>query len=191
MGFYRFVQLVNGFLGRPVTCCDFGGGLPFRGGALRNREVHSQTALKAAGTVTKPRGERRGGSSLSRDAGAKVGTGGSVLGRLALTRGLARAAMKAANAIDLKDLNMKYRVFDIIYDGESADVNLPSTMVLGLDADAAPETELADAISDVTGWCVTSFRFEAVAPGPDDGGCRAATRCVARHEKRLPGYRSG
>lgn len=62
---------------------------------------------------------------------------------------------------------MHYRVYDIEYDTDGEQVELPSEMVLELGDEADPGLELADAVSDKTGFCVKVFRFEeAPSPGP-------------------------
>jgi predicted Abi (CAAX) family protease len=62
------------------------------------------------------------------------------------------------------ELVMQYRVFDIDYDTDGETVELPQELTLELDDDADPSLELADAISDKTGWLVNGFQFEVVAP---------------------------
>ncbi len=62
---------------------------------------------------------------------------------------------------------MHYRVHEIEYDTDGEQVDLPSELVLELGDDADPSLELADAVSDRTGFCVKAFQFEeAPAPGP-------------------------
>ncbi len=62
---------------------------------------------------------------------------------------------------------MHYRAYDIDYDTDGEDVDLPNEMVLELDDEADPSLELADLVSDRTGFCVRTFKFEeAPAPGP-------------------------
>lgn len=58
----------------------------------------------------------------------------------------------------------KYRLFDIQYDidEEGDDEGLPSELVVEIDIDEDVEYNGADKISDVTGFCVISFRYEMV-----------------------------
>ena len=58
---------------------------------------------------------------------------------------------------------MLYRAYDIDYDTDGIEVDLPSELVLELDDDADPSLELADAISNETGYCVNAFQFEKAA----------------------------
>ena len=56
-----------------------------------------------------------------------------------------------------------YEVFDIQYDTDGEDVpGLPATLTLT----AASEEDLADAISDKTGFCHTGFKFSELGPAP-------------------------
>ena len=63
---------------------------------------------------------------------------------------------------------MKYRVTDIVYDTDIDDdssqfvlnSDLPSEMIVEVDGIIDVESEIADAISDKTGWCVGSFNHE-------------------------------
>ena len=55
---------------------------------------------------------------------------------------------------------MRYRVSDISYDTDGEAVELPAAMSIDLDDGADPSAELADRISDATGFCVEAFRFE-------------------------------
>ena len=61
---------------------------------------------------------------------------------------------------------MKYRAFDIRYDTdgdkELAD-SLPKSVTVELDEDADPDMEIADAVSDETGFCIFGCNFEKVA----------------------------
>lgn len=56
---------------------------------------------------------------------------------------------------------MKIKVTDIVYDtdGES-DLDLPSEMMVEVDGIIDIESEIADAISDTTGWCVGGYNYE-------------------------------
>ena len=64
---------------------------------------------------------------------------------------------------------MKIKVTDIVYDtrdicdGHQWDQNeldLPSEMIVEVDGIIDVESEIADAISDRTGWCVQGFNYE-------------------------------
>ena len=54
---------------------------------------------------------------------------------------------------------MQYKAFDIAYDTDGENVDLPKEMTLDLEDGAEPSLELADLISDRTGFCVEAFRF--------------------------------
>ena len=64
---------------------------------------------------------------------------------------------------------MKIKVTDIVYDtrdicdGHKWDQNeleLPSEMIVEVDGIIDIESEIADAISDTTGWCVNGYNYE-------------------------------
>jgi len=64
---------------------------------------------------------------------------------------------------------MKVKVTDIVYDtrdicdGHQWDQNeldLPSEMIVEVDGIIDVESEIADAISDRTGWCVQGYNYE-------------------------------
>ena len=60
---------------------------------------------------------------------------------------------------------MKIKVTNIVYDTESdgivhTDLDLPSEMTLVIDGSLDVESEIADAISDKTGWCVEGYNYE-------------------------------
>ena len=65
---------------------------------------------------------------------------------------------------------MKYRVTDIVYDTDIDDdssqfvlnSDLPSEMIVEVDGIIDVESEIADAISDRTGWCVQGYNYEIV-----------------------------
>jgi hypothetical protein len=62
---------------------------------------------------------------------------------------------------------MKWRVYDIQYDtdgNKEIAESLPKELVLELDDDFNPFYELADAISDKTGFLVSSFTFKEFEP---------------------------
>jgi hypothetical protein len=58
---------------------------------------------------------------------------------------------------------MKVKVTDIVYDTDgivSTEMNLPSEMILIVDSNLDVESEIANAISDKTGWCVEGYNYE-------------------------------
>lgn len=58
---------------------------------------------------------------------------------------------------------MKVKVTDIVYDTDgivSTEMNLPSEMILIVDSRLDVESEIANAISDKTGWCVEGYNYE-------------------------------
>jgi hypothetical protein len=64
---------------------------------------------------------------------------------------------------------MKIKVTDIVYDtrdicdGHEWDQNelgLPSEMIVDVDGIIDVESEIADSISDKTGWCVEGYNYE-------------------------------
>jgi len=66
---------------------------------------------------------------------------------------------------------MKVKVTDIVYDtrdicdGHKWDQNeleLPTEMILIVDSSLDVESEIADAISDKTGWCVEGYNYEVL-----------------------------
>ena len=62
---------------------------------------------------------------------------------------------------------MKIKVTNIVYDTESdgivhTDLDLPSEMTLVIDGSLDVESEIADAISDKTGWCVEGYNYEVL-----------------------------
>lgn len=65
--------------------------------------------------------------------------------------------------------SMKVKVTGIVYDTESdgviydaTELKLPTEMEIELVGDNDVESEIADAISDLTGWCVQGFNYEIV-----------------------------
>lgn len=61
----------------------------------------------------------------------------------------------------------KVKVTDIVYDTESDGIiysqkKLPKEMIIELSGDNDPEDEIADIISDKTGWCVQGFNYEVI-----------------------------
>ena len=71
---------------------------------------------------------------------------------------------------------MKIKVTDIVYDTDIDDdsttfvlnSDLPSEMILEVDgvidieSEIADQQSIADAISDTTGWCVSSYNYEVL-----------------------------
>ena len=60
---------------------------------------------------------------------------------------------------------MKVRVTDIVYDTDgivSTEMNLPDEMIVEVDGIIDIESEVADAISDKTGWCVEGYNYEII-----------------------------
>jgi len=58
---------------------------------------------------------------------------------------------------------MKIKITDIVYDTGgivSTEMNLPSEMTLIINGSVDIETDIADAISDKTGWCVQDYNYE-------------------------------
>lgn len=60
---------------------------------------------------------------------------------------------------------MKIKVTDIVYDTESdgeihTDLDLPTEMIINLEGDVDIEDEIANVISDKTGWCVQGYNYE-------------------------------
>ncbi len=63
---------------------------------------------------------------------------------------------------------MKVKVTGIVYDTDIDDdssqfvlnSDLPSEMIVEVDGIIDVESEIADAISDKTGWCVQGFNYE-------------------------------
>jgi hypothetical protein len=64
--------------------------------------------------------------------------------------------------------SMKVKVTGIVYDTDIDDdssqfvlnSDLPSEMIVEVDGIIDIETEIADAISDLTGWCVQGYNYE-------------------------------
>jgi len=55
---------------------------------------------------------------------------------------------------------MKYKITNIVYDTDGESVDLPSEMIVNVDGIIDIDQEIADAISDKTGWCVGSYNYE-------------------------------
>ena len=66
--------------------------------------------------------------------------------------------------------SMKVKVTGIVYDTDIDDdssqfvlnSDLPSEMIVEVDGIIDIESEIADAISDKTGWCVQGYNYEVV-----------------------------
>ena len=64
--------------------------------------------------------------------------------------------------------SMKVKVTNIVYDTDIDDdssqfvlnSDLPSEMIVEVDGIIDVESEIADAISDKTGWCVQGYNYE-------------------------------
>lgn len=64
--------------------------------------------------------------------------------------------------------SMKVKVTNIVYDTDIDDdssqfvfnSDLPSEMIVEVDGIIDVESEIADAISDLTGWCVQGYNYE-------------------------------
>ena len=68
---------------------------------------------------------------------------------------------------------MKIKVTDIVYDTDDnwaqdglgisvEDLQLPNEMIVDVDGIIDIESEIADAISDTTGWCVHGYNYEVL-----------------------------
>ena len=57
---------------------------------------------------------------------------------------------------------MKVRFFDIVWDTDDQDVDLPSTFEAEVDADFDTDEEGADLLSEQLSWCVKSFNYVVV-----------------------------
>jgi hypothetical protein len=56
---------------------------------------------------------------------------------------------------------MKVKATNIVYDTDGLKIRLPKTLTFKVDdPDFQPEYDLADLISDKTGWCVIAFNYE-------------------------------
>ena len=56
---------------------------------------------------------------------------------------------------------MKIKVTNIVYDTDGESISgLPTEMILNVGGDIDIESEIADAISDNTGWCVEGYNYE-------------------------------
>lgn len=61
---------------------------------------------------------------------------------------------------------MQYHCYEIDYDTDGEVIpDLPTELTVEYEGED-PACELADAISDQTGFCVNSFQYEVVAPNP-------------------------
>ena len=58
---------------------------------------------------------------------------------------------------------MKIKVTDIVYDTDGESISdLPNEMIVEVDGIIDIESEIADAISDTTGWCVSGYNYEVL-----------------------------
>jgi len=57
--------------------------------------------------------------------------------------------------------NMKIKVTNIVYDTDGESISdLPNEMIVNVEGVIDVESEIADAVSDSTGWCVESYNYE-------------------------------
>lgn len=61
---------------------------------------------------------------------------------------------------------LKIRAFNIKYDTDGLKIKLPSEMEFEVAADFDAENEIADLVSDKTGWCVYSCEWEYSKESP-------------------------
>lgn len=54
------------------------------------------------------------------------------------------------------------KVTDIRYDTDGLKVKLPKTLIFEVDDDLDPDNEIADKVSEKTGWCVSSLSWEEI-----------------------------
>ena len=66
--------------------------------------------------------------------------------------------MRRTKFTDLK----KVKFTGIVWDTEGEEVQLPSVVILDVDADADMDEDGADILSDNYAWCVLSFKWELV-----------------------------
>ena len=64
---------------------------------------------------------------------------------------------------------MKIKVTNIVYDTDGESISdLPTEMIVNVDgvidieSEIADQQSIADAISDKTGWCVSSYNYEVL-----------------------------
>ena len=59
---------------------------------------------------------------------------------------------------------MKVRAFNIKYDTDGEKVKLPKSIIIDMDVEDENDIdlEIADYISDITGWCVLGCNYEIV-----------------------------
>ena len=55
---------------------------------------------------------------------------------------------------------MKIKLFDISWDTDGLQIDLPSEVVMEVDEDIDLENEAADLLSDKFGWCVFGCDYE-------------------------------
>jgi hypothetical protein len=63
-------------------------------------------------------------------------------------------------------MKMKIKAINIKYDTDGKAIPLPKELILRVDDDFDPDQELADKISDETGFCVFSCDYEVI-PEPE------------------------
>jgi hypothetical protein len=56
-----------------------------------------------------------------------------------------------------------YRAYDIDWDTDGADIDLPNDALIEIGVDENVAVDGADKLSDMFGWCVNSFSFEETA----------------------------
>ncbi len=57
-------------------------------------------------------------------------------------------------------IKKEIKAYNISYDTDGVKIKLPKELTFMVDAEFDPEYELADLISDKTGWCVNSFKYK-------------------------------
>ena len=56
---------------------------------------------------------------------------------------------------------MKVKATKIIYDTDGeTDLDLPTELIVEVDGNIDIESEISDAISNITGWCVIGYLYE-------------------------------
>lgn len=54
----------------------------------------------------------------------------------------------------------KYRAYNINWDTDGEDVELPDEVMFEMDDDEDPSIDGANVISDMYGWCINHFLYE-------------------------------
>jgi len=57
---------------------------------------------------------------------------------------------------------MKLRLFNIEWDTDGEDVDLPDEVIVNVDDDFDPEEDAADLLSERYDWCVEDLEFEVL-----------------------------